>query len=119
MRITRRIVGPLLAIAMAVPAIGCVATVSGEAGGEVIVDDPPPPREEVVETRPGFLFIQGHWYRAGGRWEWQAGHWERERANQHWTAGRWERRGKGNVWVEGHWEGGGRAEPGPAVRDHR
>jgi hypothetical protein len=109
----------LLAFALAASSLGCVATVHGEAG--VVVEDPPPPREEPIEVRAGFVFVQGHWYRAGGRWEWQAGHYERERANMHWTAGRWERRGNGHVWVEGRWENGGtgRAEGGVEVRDHR
>ena len=68
------------------------------------------------ETRPGFVFIQGHWDRGGGRWEWRDGYWERERAGYVWEEGRWENRGRRHVWVEGRWRAGRR---GPAVRDHR
>jgi len=91
-----------LLIATTSPLAGCVA--SGEISGEVVEEEPPAPREEVVEVRPGFLFIKGHWARAGGRWEWRAGYWERERAGQHWVAGHWDHRGHGHVWVEGRWE---------------
>jgi hypothetical protein len=116
----------LFAFVIATSSIGCMATVTGSAGGDVIVEDPPAPREEPIEVRAGFVFVQGHWYRAGGRWEWQAGHYERERANAHWVTGRWERRGNGHDWVEGRWESGGgaevrdhRGEGGTEVRDHR
>jgi hypothetical protein len=93
-----------LLIASASPLAGCVATATGEADGEVIVDEPPAPREEVVEVRPGFIFIKGHWAREHGRWAWRAGYWEHERAGQRWVAGHWDHRGRGHVWVEGRWE---------------
>ena len=102
---------------------GCVV----EARGRVVApapvavvevdEEPPPPRVVVTEVRPGFLFIQGRWYRRGGRWEWSEGHWERERPGQVWVAGRWERRGNKHVWVEGSWRASGGG--GAVVRDHR
>ena len=79
---------------------GCVVEARGHVSAppppvavvEVEVEEePPPPRAVVVETRPGFVFVQGRWFRRGGRWEWSDGHWERERAGQVWVAGRWER----------------------------
>lgn len=77
-------------------------------------DAPPPPREEVVVSRPGYVWIHGHWNHNGGRWAWQGGSYERERANQVYVEGRWERRGRGQVWVDGGW----RARGGVAIRAH-
>jgi hypothetical protein len=91
----------ILVIATAAPLAGCLAT--GEVSGEIVEEEPPPPRQEVIEVRPGFVHIEGHWYRRGGKWEWQEGRYERERHGEHWIAGHWDRRGKGHVWVEGHW----------------
>jgi len=96
----KRIVLAIVA-ASSFPALSaCVATGSGEL---VVEEDPPPPREEVIVTRPGYIHIEGHWYRRGGRWEWKEGYYERERAGQHWVAGHWDRRGRQRVWVEGRW----------------
>lgn len=110
-----------LAAALAGAAGGCVVRAHGHIAAPTAVvevdEEPPPPRAVVVETRPGFIFIQGHWVRSGGRWVWRDGYWERERAGYVWEAGRWETRGRGHVWVEGRWRAGGGG--GPAVRDHR
>lgn len=97
--------------ALTVPAMtGCYAS-----GGAYIVDaEPPPPREEVVVSRPGFLWIHGHWDRPGGRWAWRGGYYERERPDQVYVEGRWERRGNGHVWVDGSW----RARGHVVVKDH-
>jgi hypothetical protein len=112
---------PALVLASSLAAGGCVVTAHGQVAAPVAVvevdEDPPPPRAVVVETRPGFIFIQGHWDRAGNRWAWRDGYWERERAGYAWEEGRWEPRGRGHVWVEGRWRANGSA--GPAVRDHR
>ena len=109
---------PALVLASSLAAGGCLVTAHGEVAGPAVVEvdeEPPPPRAVVVETRPGFVYIQGHWDRAGNRWAWRDGYWERERAGYVWEQGRWENRGRGHVWVEGSW----RASGGPAVRDHR
>ncbi len=127
-----------LVASLAAGAAGCVVRAHGHVGAPVTVveveEEPPPPRAVVVETRPGFVFIQGRWMRNGGRWDWRDGYWERQRANQAWEDGRWERRGRGHVWVEGRWRAGPaaqrveerqerreerREERGPVVRDHR
>jgi hypothetical protein len=123
----------LLTAALLGTAAGCTVEAHGRVvaprpviGVEVEVEEePPPPRTVVVETRPGFVFIEGRWFRRGGRWEWQDGRWERERVGHVWVAGRWERRGNRHVWIEGSWRAGGavrdhRTEPPPPeVRDHR
>ena len=111
-----------LAIAASLLTVGgCV--VRGSAGVRVaepvavveVEEEPPPPRAVVIETRPGFVFIEGRWARNGGRWVWRDGYYERERVGYSWNQGRWETRGRRHVWVEGGWHAGG----GPAVRDHR
>lgn len=100
---------------------GCLVEAHGRVSAPAPVavvevdEEPPPPRTVVVETRPGFVFIEGRWSRRGGRWDWSDGHWERERSGHVWVSGRWERRGHKHVWVEGTWRANGGAE----VRDHR
>lgn len=112
---------PALVLASSLAAGGCLVTAQGHVGVPVAVvevdEAPPPPRTVVMETRPGFIFIQGHWQRSGSRWVWRDGYWERERAGYAWEQGRWETRGRGHVWVEGRWRANGGG--GPAVRDHR
>jgi len=135
-------VASLLLAASLLPA--CVVHGSGHAhvSGPVAVveveEEPPPPRVVVVETRPGFIWIEGRWIRRGGRWHWNDGHYERARGGHVWTQGRWERRGGRHVWVEGRWQASGGAAPrerdhrdhrhdrrddrrdnGPVIRDHR
>ena len=104
---------------------GCVVEARGHVSAPPPVavveveEEPPPPRAVVVETRPGFVFIEGRWYRRGGRWEWADGHYERERVGYVWAPGRWERRGNRHVYVEGQWHAGGGGGGGTVVRDHR
>jgi hypothetical protein len=105
---------------------GCVVRAQGHVGAPVgyveVYDEPPPPRVVVVDTRPGFIWVEGRWVRSGNQWVWRDGYYERERAGQVWEQGRWERRGNGHVWVEGRWRAGGgpvNNGPGPEVRDHR
>jgi WXXGXW repeat (2 copies) len=70
----------------------------------VVVDAPPPPRYQRVDSRPGYIFIQGRWDRRGNSWAWQDGHWERERANAYYQPGRWQRNhNRGHIWLEGRW----------------
>ena len=100
--------------ALTVPAMsGCYATVTGDAF--VVEDTPPLVREEVVVARPGFIWVHGHWWRSGNRWEWRPGFYERVRPNMVFVEGRWERRGRGHVWVEGGW----RARGSVTVRERR
>jgi hypothetical protein len=116
---------------------GCVVSARARVPAPVAVveveEEPPPPRAVVIETRPGFVFVEGHWYRSGGRWVWADGYWERERVGHVWVPGRWERRGNRHVWVEGSWRASAtinrdhRQAPPPAAppsntvitRDHR
>jgi hypothetical protein len=108
----------LLTTVLAGTAGACLVEARGHVAAPVAVveveEEPPPPRRVEVEARPGFLFIEGHWYRSGSRWVWQDGHWERTRRDRVWVQGRWERRGRRHVWIEGEWRAGGNV-----VRDHR
>jgi len=136
----KRSVGSLLLAALLLPA--CVVHGSGYVSGPTAVveveEEPPAPRVVVVDTRPGFIWVEGRWYRSGGRWEWSNGHYERERAGQYWTQGHWERRGNRHVWIEGRWQAGAarreerherreerreerrdHRDDGPVIRDHR
>jgi hypothetical protein len=125
-----------LAVTLASGAAGCVVRAHGHVSAPVAVieveEEPPAPRVWVTDVRPGYVFVQGNWYRQGNRWEWRNGYWERERAGQSWEQGRWERRGNRHVYVQGRWRGGGaqpardhrRNDPpprndGPVIRDHR
>ena len=116
-----------LVAAVAVGSTGCVVRAHGRVSAPVayveVDEEPPPPRAVVVETRAGFVFVQGRWDRRGDQWIWLDGRWERERSGYRWDDGRWERRGRGHVWVEGRWSAGGggrgRVNDGPQVRDHR
>lgn len=117
-----------LAVSLAALSTGCVVRAHGRVSAPVayveVEEEPPPPRVVVVDTRPGFIWVEGRWTRHGNRWNWRDGHWERERAGYVWEQGRWERRGRGHVWVEGRWRGGGNVRSRPAnanpnVRDHR
>jgi hypothetical protein len=117
-------------------ASGCVVRAHGRVNVPVayveVEEEPPPPRVVVVDSRPGFVWIEGRWNREGNRWAWRDGYWERERSGYVWEQGRWDRRGRGHVWVEGRWRSGGAASGavytapanngngnGPNVRDHR
>jgi hypothetical protein len=95
-----------------VPAMtGCFAA----EGVYVVEDAPPPPREEVVITKPGYVWVHGRWTHPGRHWSWQGGHYEAARPEQTYVDGRWERRDGGHVWVAGTWH----ARSSVVLRDQR
>jgi len=112
MKSPRQLLAALLVAGSAVAAVpamtGCYAT----EGAYIVEDTPPPPREEVVVTRPGYVWIGGRWTHPGRHWVWKSGYYEREHPSQVYVQGRWERRGHGHVWVDGGW----RARGGVVVR---
>lgn len=95
----------LLFAATLVPA--CYVQGSARVHGPVAVveveEAPPPPRRVVVESRPGFVWIEGRYVYRHRRYVWVDGRWERSRPHHRWVQGRWERRGRRHVWVEGRW----------------
>jgi hypothetical protein len=99
-------------------AAGCVVRTRGSVQVAPVAvveveEAPPPPRAVVIESRPGFVYVEGRWAYRGGRYVWLDGRWERERPGRRWVQGRWERRGRRHVWVEGRWEGGAGYQPAP------
>jgi hypothetical protein len=81
----------------------------GACGGRGIVEEAPPPaREEVVIYKPGYVWIQGNYTRATGRWAWVPGRYVRERPGYVFIGGRWDRWPSGYVWVMGGWRKQGR-----------
>lgn len=112
----------LLLVTLLAGASGCLVRTHGSVQVAPVAvveveEAPPPPRAVVVESRPGFVWIDGRWAHRGGRYMWIDGRWERERVGHRWVQGRWERRGRRHVWVDGRWENhGGNYRPSPARR---
>jgi hypothetical protein len=118
----KKLTGFLLVTILAGAAAGCLVRTRGHVHVAPVAvveveEAPPPPRQVVVESRPGFVWIEGRYAYRGGRYEWVNGRWEKDRGGHRWIQGRWERRGRRHVWVEGRWEshGSGRG----VVRDYR
>jgi len=65
---------------------------------------PPALREEVVEKRPGFVYVRGRWDWRNGNWEWLPGHYEKKHHGKRWREARWELRDGAYVLVDGDWE---------------
>jgi hypothetical protein len=96
-----RIRNVLLAVVLAGSAgLGATACTSR---AYLVEEAPPPPRNEVVSSRPGHVFVKGHWARKGGHWSWVEGRFERERSGYVYVDGHWDRRPQGYVWIEGAW----------------
>jgi hypothetical protein len=113
-----------LAFATAIAAVApaCTLHASGRLRPAVVVyDQPPPPRQVVVESRPGYIYVEGRWDWQNNNWVWVDGHYERQRMGHAWEQGHWERRGNAWHWIEGRWVAGGSMEGsgGVIVRDHR
>jgi hypothetical protein len=91
-------------VALAAVGTGCVAGGHGHVrGGVLVYSDPPPRRVVVVESNPGYVWIDGQWVWAGNQWVWYDGYWERERPGYVYVAGYWQRSGSGHVWVAPRW----------------
>ena len=65
---------------------------------------PPPPRDERFDTRPGQVWVRGHWDWQNGLYVWIAGRYEPVRTGRRWRDVRWEQRGTEWVRVDGDWE---------------
>jgi len=99
----RKILAALVVAGSTIAALPAMSGCYASGSAYVVEDVPPAPREEIVVSRPGFVWIHGHWTRPGSRWEWRGGYYERERPDQVYVEGRWERRGHGHVWIDGGW----------------
>jgi hypothetical protein len=76
---------------------GCVAR------GYIVAETPPAPRHVVVDVRPGFVWIEGHWVRSAGNWSWIDGYWVAERPGYLYVQGTWVRDGSRWRWRAGEW----------------
>ena len=96
---------PVLALGLALvlaPLLGCGVHAQGYPYG--VFQAPPPPHVEVVDARPGYIWVNGEWSWSKGEWHWQGGHYEAKRPGKVWEQGQWEKRGKGAwFWREGNW----------------
>jgi YXWGXW repeat-containing protein len=98
---SEKLLACLLTAGAALSAAPVLTGCAGEA--YVVADEPPAPQYETVVYRPGFVWVEGHWYRRGHDWRWRSGYYERERPNMVYVHGRWDRRGRSYVWVDGGW----------------
>ena len=64
---------------------------------------PPAYRVERYDTRPGFIWVRGHWDWRGDQWAWVNGHYERERTGYQYQEPRWEERDGAWISVQGSW----------------
>src|SRR5262249_14815951 len=68
------------------------------------IGPPPPPRHYVVPVSPGpeFVWVDGYWYPANGRYVWHKGYWTRPPyAGAHWVGPRHE----SGRFCGGYWDG--------------
>ena len=68
-------------------------------------EPPPPPRVYRVPARPApeFLWVEGYWYPANGRWSWHDGYWTRPPySGAYWVEPYYYR----GSYIAGYWEGG-------------
>lgn len=64
---------------------------------------PPAIRVERYDTRPGYVWVSGHWDWQGDNWAWVPGHYERERRGYRYQPARWEQRDGAWISVQGSW----------------
>src|SRR6266540_4312739 len=60
---------------------------------------PPAPQYVVVEQRPGYLWIDGHWGWYSDRWAWADGYYVVDRPGYVWMGGGYH----GRSYYPGHW----------------
>ena len=89
----------LLFLALPVLLSACYA----RGGYVAVATAPPPPRVVVVDPRPGYIWVDGHWVWNGGSWAWNDGYWEAERPGYVWIGGNWVVHGGSHHWRQGYW----------------
>lgn len=71
-----------------------------------VIDRPPPARVELVPVAPGprYVWVTGHWQRAGTGWAWTRGRYVAPPARyRSWAPGEWHHGRRGWYYVDGHW----------------
>jgi hypothetical protein len=98
--------GLAVAVVLALPATGCVATY-GHGGYGLEVDVPPPAvRAEVAYASPGpgYIWIDGFWDWGAHDYFWVPGRWDRPpRLGAVWVGPRYDHRGRHHYYQRGHW----------------
>lgn len=74
----------------------CKTTVATRPAQPAVVVRPPQPR-------PDYIWIDGEWYRTGGKYQFRQGYWAPPRGGRKWAPGHWEKRRGGWYWQKGHW----------------
>jgi len=91
------------------------SAVYGQVSIGIRIGPPPPPRVvSVLPPRPGpeFIWVEGYWYPAGGRYRWHDGYWTRPP----YDGARWVGpRHDGDRFFAGYWDG----DHGRRDHDHK
>jgi YXWGXW repeat-containing protein len=100
---------PILIALVAAALAGCY--VADRDAGLYAEVSPPAPRYVEVVARPGYLWVDGHWYWSSDRWLWSDGYYLVDRPGYVYVPGTY----RGHVWERGYWRnGGGGYRPGPS-----
>jgi hypothetical protein len=105
----------LLAAALPILLGGCYVAGRGTVAYEA---SPPPPRVVVVDARPGYVWVDGHWSWNYNRWYWNNGYYLVDRPGYTWIQGSY----YGRRYRPGYWHPGvyhrpsGNSQAGQAVR---
>ena len=89
----------LLAAALPILLGGCY--VAGR-GTVAYAEAPPPPRYVVVDARPGYVWVDGHWYWGANSWAWSDGYYIVDRPGYVWVQGSY----YGRRYRPGYWNHG-------------
>lgn len=71
----------------------------------VVNDRPSEPTIAVrpAQPNPGYIWINGQWYRSGNSYKYRQGYWRAPRAGRNWVDGHWVHGRRGWYWKKGHW----------------
>src|SRR5512134_2177519 len=103
MKVRKRLVSGLAIILFGGSMSACMTKGRGEVVYFADVD-PPPPRTAVVEARPGYVWIEGYWFRDRNQWTWIDGRYEAERPSHRYQQGRWHKADNRWLWNPGRWQ---------------
>jgi hypothetical protein len=105
----------VFAVALSSLSTGCILRTRGTVA-YTVDSRPPPPRRVYVESRPGYVWVDGYWYWGGGDWLWTDGYWVDEQPGQVYIQGRWIVRGGRHYWQPGGWRARANARGTVVVR---
>ena len=116
----------IVALATVGMSTGCYVTGTGRVHGGAVVaySAPPPARVVVVDSRPGYVWVDGQYNWVNGQWVWYDGYWVPERTGYVYVAGYWRPHGSRYVYVQPTWRARGSvtvhgaSNRGVVVTDH-